>query len=1622
MTTIFANQCLLSDVKAKFSGHQKRSDYFLSLFIAAVRRVTRISFFLILAVFCVSTITAKSVFAEVIFVVDAPNSQSLVRQWHQGQQPYPNSVSQTFDLSTNGSSAAALTGTLTVNSLSYWYETNSITNNFNDDYMGEMEAVGNTATWTVSGYTPGEVVEVYATWREQGNYSTSAPYVLNGSTTTSINHRLAAAADLVLDDPAGGTESFELLGSAIADGSGLVQVVLSRGTSWTPVDALAFKSLANAAIPLLDYRFEEMSWNGSANEIIDYSGNNYHGRVHNNSTPETILPALTGNPGTCGYASQNDGAIQVTGLPLDTVTIGVKTTVTFWMNWDGTNSVMPIGWNVHDIWIVGGSIGFNTGSGDVYGVSSAGLANGWHHIAVEFTNGSVTSNRMHIDGVEQILSQRNTRTPNNSQAFVNSEMRIGGWKINSSYDFHGFLDEVKVFQEALSTSQVNSIMAQRHTCPAIPVAEYRFDELVWDGTADEVVDSIGNVNNGTAVDNTATILEGQICRAGTFDGSSDYIDVSGIDSYLKTTASLSFWIKTNKNGNDTAWSAPGIIGVEQRGGGNDIFWGYVDGTGHIRMKKGNGSSAQSSTRINDDNWHHVVLTWDSVSGAVQAYVDGNLEASANSDSGDVSTAFSSIGRIENSFSSVNFDGQLDELLIFDSVVTASDVSAIYSNQLSGKNYNGSTRICPVPAVKIAEYRFEEDSWNGSIDEIIDYSGNDYHGRVHNSSTPDTLLPALTGNPGTCGYASQNDGAIQITGLPLDTSTIGVKTSVAFWMNWDGTNSAMPIGWYIHDIWMVSGSMGFNTGAGDLYGISSAGLANGWHHVVVEFTNGSVTSNRMYIDGVEQILTQRHNTPNNSRAYVDSELRIGGWRINSGYDFHGLIDEVQVFQGILTTAEVLSIMAERHSCNDTPDHYEIHHDGNGLTCDTETVTIKACADASCTTLIDEAVTLDLLADGVLIGSTTFTGSTTVSFNHTTVETLTFSLANISLAALNPDVCDDGSGNSCDILFTDAGFNFLYSDANEEIIANQTAGLVFGDTLKLQAVKDVDGVCTGLFSGNKQVDLSQENIDPDPGGNSGLSFSVDGNPIAKHTNSTSTTLNFGANSIATIPNPIYHDAGKIRLHANYDVGGVKLTGSSHNSFWVSPAKLVITAKSGLTILNGASATATTTHKAGVDFELTVSAYNGATPSVITPNYKPANIQLKLGRTGPTLTGSVDGNLTYADLVPSLAANISPLFQDATLTTFSSGVSNYEEAQYSEVGLLNLDVQDSNYGNAGIVIDANAINIGRFIPDHFTQTVAEPGAFMATCNTGTTFAYSGQKDEATDSIGAISYSTNPILAITARNKQGSITQNYYEDSQGSANDYMKLSNADVTVTAPTTDQEAVGADGNPVNLLPLTANMSTGTLSQNDLSVLLPNIVALPKGVLHYQFSGMDNFFYNRSANAIVTPFTADIDFTTATIIDTDGVNLIPTIGLPTTEDASPTGVEIRFGRLRLENSFGPETANLPQPMQIEYFNGTSFVSSSDDNCVSYDAARMSLSDPAFTNVLAGTGNFISGKTREIELEAPGAGNTGQIEVLYNTYDWLKFDWDNNGTFDDPTAIATFGQFRGNDRIIYWREVSN
>jgi MSHA biogenesis protein MshQ len=201
-------------------------------------------------------------------------------------------------------------------------------------------------------------------------------------------------------------------------------------------------------------------------------------------------------------------------------------------------------------------------------------------------------------------------------------------------------------------------------------------------------------------------------------------------------------------------------------------------------------------------------------------------------------------------------------------------------------------------------------------------------------------------------------------------------------------------------------------------------------------------------------------------------------------------------------------------------------------------------------------------------------------------------------------------------------------------------------------------------------------------------------------------------------------------------------------------------------------------------------------------------------------------------------------------------------------------------------------------------------------------------------------------------------------------------------------------------------------------MPSLVSNGNGTMIYE-AGADEFVYTRDANARIAPFNAELEMELTGIVDSDGVAM-PASELPALQS---TGTSIRYGRLVLENAYGPETMDLRVPFEVQIWNGTRFERHADENCWVYSTADAVITDtPPNTVVDGATGMLAGGAPQsgsEIVLSAPGEGNTGSIRVRYPVPGYWQDDFDGNGSKEDPTAIATFGVYRGNDRVIYWGE---
>lgn len=141
-------------------------------------------------------------------------------------------------------------------------------------------------------------------------------------------------------------------------------------------------------------------------------------------------------------------------------------------------------------------------------------------------------------------------------------------------------------------------------------------------------------------------------------------------------------------------------------------------------------------------------------------------------------------------------------------------------------------------------------------------------------------------------------------------------------------------------------------------------------------------------------------------------------------------------------------------------------------------------------------------------------------------------------------------------------------------------------------------------------------------------------------------------------------------------------------------------------------------------------------------------------------------------------------------------------------------------------------------------------------------------------------------------------------------------------------------------------------------------------------------------------------------------------------------MRYGRLVVENTFGPEDANLPVNLYAEYWNGSNFIANSDDNCTSVFPVSLSVTDdpeglgsvPGGISSTLGSGMLAPNTMFWQPSTNLAPDNVGEFEFEYQAPPWLQFNWeDSDGVnYLNPRGTAGFGQFRGNDRIIYQREL--
>lgn len=300
------------------------------------------------------------------------------------------------------------------------------------------------------------------------------------------------------------------------------------------------------------------------------------------------------------------------------------------------------------------------------------ISNGsWHHIVLSKNNGTLS---LYVNGAYYTLSAYGT-----GNGSVVQGINIGCSPYSSTANFNGLIDQVRIFNKALTPMKVASLY-----CETTPLEEpmRALVDPFKDGSGKALyrlegnaLDESGNYN-GTATG--VTYGNGLYGRCGVFNGTTSNITTSV--PAIGNDFSISVWIKTNQL-SPSPFSAI-TNGSSATNPYSYTLYQYPNGAINFQDSHSSGSALVTANNIitSTSSWYHIVVT--KVGTARKIYVNGALIASDNAGTSTVAQPSGiMIGKYYNqSVTPYTFNGLIDQLRFFNKELTLTEVQKLYTGE------------------------------------------------------------------------------------------------------------------------------------------------------------------------------------------------------------------------------------------------------------------------------------------------------------------------------------------------------------------------------------------------------------------------------------------------------------------------------------------------------------------------------------------------------------------------------------------------------------------------------------------------------------------------------------------------------------------------------------------------------------------------------------------------------------------------------------------------------------------------------------------------------------------------------------------------------------------------------
>ena len=378
--------------------------------------------------------------------------------------------------------------------------------------------------------------------------------------------------------------------------------------------------------------------NGSTQRIGGYIN---RGAVFNGSSSKITNTgfSITGNRSVSFWVRMNSSSSQNTGI-LSTWNDGADYLegITVRGGASNTNFVLSVDTTNHTI---------------------AALNTNWNHIAIIYDG---TYYQAYFNGT-QVLT--NISVQSSIEKLSNLQLGARHTPTDTQY-FSGKIDQVRVFDKALSSSEVTTLYGETHASTTISTTDIFSDNS---GVALYQLD--GNANDTGGVTGRTEGTESAI-----FSNADNSNFNLGNATVVNNSFGVSFWVKMNKIS-----QSENVYLCSFMYGSNTSL--YMDTSNVLQVSNGGYSRNESFSTTHTfaaDTWYHIVYTGQIVGdGTLRCYVNGTQVGSRGWITGHNYTLTSGnrIGSYNNGDQSI--DGQIADFRIYKSThLSSSDVTALYS--------------------------------------------------------------------------------------------------------------------------------------------------------------------------------------------------------------------------------------------------------------------------------------------------------------------------------------------------------------------------------------------------------------------------------------------------------------------------------------------------------------------------------------------------------------------------------------------------------------------------------------------------------------------------------------------------------------------------------------------------------------------------------------------------------------------------------------------------------------------------------------------------------------------------------------------------------------------------------